>query len=109
MAAPDSRDRHPDPALAPAARPLARESCQLPLLRGEHVVLRELRPSDAASLHELLKAPEVSRFMSPGPQTVEAFERFIHRTGFERSGGTSACFAVTLVGSDQPIGLFQLR
>jgi len=35
----------------------------LPTLRGHQVVLRELRASDATSLHALLTTEEVSRFI----------------------------------------------
>jgi RimJ/RimL family protein N-acetyltransferase len=104
---PQGPHHHVNPALVPrTARDAVRE---LPVLRGDHVVLRELRTSDARSLHELLRAPEVARFIAPAPPSVAAFERFILRTGFERSGGKYACFAVTLAGNDEPIGLFQVR
>src|SRR5471032_3053188 len=81
----------------------------LPTLRGQHVVLRELRASDAASLFTLLTTEEVSRFISPPPDTVEGFERFIAWTLRQRAAGTYACFAVTLQGFDTAIGIFQLR
>jgi [ribosomal protein S5]-alanine N-acetyltransferase len=81
----------------------------LPTLRGEQVVLRELRTSDAASLFALLTTEEVSRFISPPPSTVEGFERFIGWTLRQRTAGTYACFAVTLRGYDTAIGIFQVR
>jgi RimJ/RimL family protein N-acetyltransferase len=81
----------------------------LPTLRGQHVVLRELRASDAASLFALLTTEEVSRFISPPPSTVEGFERFIAWTLRQRVAGTYACFAVTLRGFDTAIGIFQIR
>ena len=77
--------------------------------RGEQVVLRELRASDAASLFALLTTEEVSRFISPPPTSVEGFERFIAWTLRQRSAGTYACFAVTLKGFDTAIGIFQVR
>src|SRR5262245_24378134 len=80
----------------------------LPVLEGRHVVLRGLRPSDAASLHGLLTAPEVARFVSTPPATVEAFERFIAKANRQRSG-KYICYAVTLKGSDTAIGMFQIR
>ena len=49
----------------------------LPVLAGGTVTLRELRPSDAASLCALLTTEEVSRFISPPPSSVDGFERFI--------------------------------
>src|SRR4051794_31970647 len=81
----------------------------LPTLRGSQVLLRELRASDAASLFALLTTEEVSRFISPPPSTVEGFERFIAWTLRQRTAGTYACFAVTVVGFDTAIGIFQVR
>jgi RimJ/RimL family protein N-acetyltransferase len=81
----------------------------LPVLEGEHVVLRELRPSDARSLHALLTTEEVSRFISPPPTTVDGFERFIAWALRQRAAGSYACYAVTLRGFDTAIGLFQVR
>jgi ribosomal-protein-alanine N-acetyltransferase len=81
----------------------------LPVLKGEHVVLRELRASDARSLHALLTTEEVSRFISPPPTTVEGFERFIAWALRQRAAGSYACYAVTLHGFDTAIGLFQVR
>jgi RimJ/RimL family protein N-acetyltransferase len=81
----------------------------LPVLNGQHVVLRELRASDAPSLHALLTAEEVSRFISPPPTTVEGFERFIGWALRQRVAGSYACYAVTLRGFDTAIGLFQVR
>ena len=81
----------------------------LPTLCGKQVVLRELRASDAASLFALLTTEEVARFISPPPTTVEGFGRFIDWTRRQRAAGTYACFAVTLVGFDTAIGIFQVR
>ena len=81
----------------------------LPTLRGQHVVLRELRASDAASLFALLTTEEVSRFISPPPTSVEGFERFIGWTMRQRTAGTFACFAVTVSGYDTAVGIFQVR
>jgi [ribosomal protein S5]-alanine N-acetyltransferase len=81
----------------------------LPVLSGSMVTLRELRPSDAASLCALLTTEEVSRFISPPPTTVEGFERFIAWTLRQRRAGSYACFAVTLDSTDTAIGIFQLR
>ena len=82
---------------------------QLPVLTGRLARLRELRPSDAPSLFSLLTTDEVARFISPPPTTVEGFERFIAWTLRQRAAGTYACFAVTIVGQDTAIGIFQVR
>ena len=81
----------------------------LPLLRGDFVTARELRPSDAPSLYALLTAEEVARFVSPPPTAVDGFERFIDWTRRQRAAGTVACFAVTLRGFDTAIGIIQVR
>lgn len=81
----------------------------LPALHGSKVTLRELRTSDAPSLFAMLTTAEVSRFISPPPTTIEAFERFIAWTVRQRLAGTYACFAVMLQGTDTAIGVFQLR
>jgi [ribosomal protein S5]-alanine N-acetyltransferase len=81
----------------------------LPTLSAGQVVLRELRPSDAAPLFALLTTEEVSRFISPPPTTVEGFDKFIAWTHRQRAAGAYACFAVTLQGFDTAIGIFQVR
>jgi [ribosomal protein S5]-alanine N-acetyltransferase len=82
---------------------------RLPTLTGKQVVLRDLRTSDATSLFALLTTEEVSRFISPPPDSVEGFERFIAWTHRQRTAGAYACFAVTLKGFDTAIGIFQVR
>ena len=81
----------------------------LPTLSAGEVVLREVRPSDAHSLVSLLTTPEITRFISAPPQTVEGFERFIAASQRMRAAGQGACFAVTLRGYDTAIGIFQIR
>jgi len=81
----------------------------LPMLSAGEVVLREVRPSDAHSLVSLLTTPEITRFISAPPRTVEGFERFIAASQRMRAAGQGACFAVTLRGYDTAIGIFQIR
>jgi RimJ/RimL family protein N-acetyltransferase len=81
----------------------------LPAIAGARVTLRELRPSDAPSLCDLLTTDEVSRFISPPPTTVEGFERFIQWTHSERAAGRYVCFAVVPHGLDTAVGIFQVR
>jgi RimJ/RimL family protein N-acetyltransferase len=81
----------------------------LPVLVGDRVMLRELRATDAMSLFTLLTTSEVARFISPPPNTLEGFERFIAWTLRQRAAGSYVCFAVTLKGYDTAIGLFQVR
>jgi ribosomal-protein-alanine N-acetyltransferase len=100
--------------LETALQPISRSTVSvddrdwLPVLEGRHVTLRGLRPSDAAALHGLLTAPEVARFVSSPPSSIEAFERFIVKANRQRSG-KYICYAVTLKGSDVAIGMFQIR
>jgi RimJ/RimL family protein N-acetyltransferase len=83
--------------------------CQLPVLAGRGVQLRELRRSDAGPLFATLTTQEVARFISPPPASVEGFERFIAWMLHQQLIGTNIGFVVTLSGSDSAIGLFQVR
>jgi len=98
-------------ALSPTAEAIVTTDWQrrLPTLKGRQVVLRELRTSDAISLHALLTTEEVARFISPPPSTVDGFEMFIAWTHRQRTAGSYVCFAVTLRGFDTAIGIFQVR
>jgi ribosomal-protein-alanine N-acetyltransferase len=81
----------------------------LPVLRGARVLLRELWASDARALFALVSPAELSRFTWPPPTTVDGFHHFIDWAVAQRRAGSYACFAVTLDGTDAPIGIFQLR
>jgi ribosomal-protein-alanine N-acetyltransferase len=81
----------------------------LPTLSSGQVVLREVRASDAHSLQSFLTTPEVTRFISAPPSTVDGFERFIQSSRVARADGRGACFAITLRDSDVAIGLVQVR
>lgn len=81
----------------------------LPVLAGPSITLRELRSGDAPALSAMLSSEEVARFMSPGPASVEAFERFIEWTHRERESGNYVCFGVVPHGRDSAVGLFQVR
>ncbi|MEQ1911106.1 MAG: GNAT family protein [Vicinamibacterales bacterium] len=81
----------------------------LPVLSLGEVVLREVRESDAPALVHHLTTPEITRFISPPPSTVDGFGEFITASQRARAGGEGACFAVTLRDQDTAIGLFQIR
>ena len=81
----------------------------LPVLTADSISLRELRLSDAPSLHAMLTTEEVARFISPPPTTVEGFERFIEWTQREREAGNYVCFGIVPHGTEHAIGLFQIR
>jgi RimJ/RimL family protein N-acetyltransferase len=65
--------------------------------------------ADAAALAPLLSAPEVARFVSPPPATVEQFTWFIEWSRRERSAGRYAAFGIVPRGRTTPVGLLQVR
>jgi ribosomal-protein-alanine N-acetyltransferase len=81
----------------------------LPSLDGRRLTLREPRVDDATSLYSLLSTDDVSRFISPPPSSVEAFERYVAWAHRQRAAGLYVCFAIVPRGSDTPIGLVHLR
>ena len=94
---------------SPGRQPEPHWRHRLPALGGRTTVLRELRASDARSLHDQLSSEEVARFISPPPATVKGFERFICWTHVERAAGRSACFAIVATGTDTAVGIIQVR
>jgi RimJ/RimL family protein N-acetyltransferase len=82
---------------------------RLPVLSGQRVMLRELRPSDAESLWSVLNTEEVGRFISRPPTTVDGFEQFIASSCTRRAAGREVCFAITIAGHDTAIGVIQVR
>lgn len=81
----------------------------LPVLTGALSTLRELEPEDARVLLPLISAPEVSRFISPPPRTLEQFTWFIESGRTERAAGRYAAFALIPHGHGAPVGVVQLR
>lgn len=81
----------------------------VPVLQGNGLTLREVQPSDAAALFTLISEPDVARFISPPPPSIDGFERFASWARSEREAGRYICFAVVPEGSDTAVGLFQLR
>jgi RimJ/RimL family protein N-acetyltransferase len=94
-------------AAVPEVRPDWRAA--LPTFVTPGFTLREVRIDDAPSLLGHLAAEEVARFISPPPDTVEGFERFITRSHRDRAAGLAACFAVVPADAEVAVGLFQLR
>jgi len=82
---------------------------QLPELEGRRITLREPRADDAPSLFSLLSTEEVSRFISPPPASVAAFERYVEWSQRQRAAGLYVCFAIVPRGADAPIGLVHVR
>jgi RimJ/RimL family protein N-acetyltransferase len=63
-------------------------------LENGHARLREVRLDDAAALSQLFARPEVSAFLSPPPESVEAFGEWITMSLGRRREGRAACYAV---------------
>jgi len=82
---------------------------RLPDLEGARVTLRELRAEDAIALFTAVAHPEVTRFISPPPASVEGFEQFIAWAQRQRAAGQGVAYAIVPQGSDAAIGLFQMR
>jgi RimJ/RimL family protein N-acetyltransferase len=80
-----------------------------PVLTGEHCALRELQVADAPLLVPVLTDPEVTRFMSPPPATVERFAWFIEWSRREREAGRYLAFALVPHAQAAPVGVLQLR
>ncbi len=97
------------PAAAPSANPAASWRHGLPVLRGRRLTLRELALGDGQALLPLITAPEVTRFMSPPPESPDWFGTFIAATSRERQAGRYAGFAIVPHGHDAPVGLVQVR
>ena len=81
----------------------------LPVLSGRMVKLRELEMHDAPSLFSMINTPEVARFISRPPTTLEGFERFIGWTREERRCGRYMCFGIVPHGMDTAVGLIHIR
>jgi RimJ/RimL family protein N-acetyltransferase len=81
----------------------------LPTLRTIDCVLRDLRPGDARSLVRHLSDPDVERYIPPSPSTQESFEQFIVWALRQRDAGRYACFAIVPSGTEEAVGIFQVR
>jgi [ribosomal protein S5]-alanine N-acetyltransferase len=81
----------------------------VPTLHGGAVSLRELEGRDAATLLELISAPEVAKFISQPPDSIEGFEQFIAWTHEERRRGRYLCLGIVPHGMETAVGLFHIR
>jgi ribosomal-protein-alanine N-acetyltransferase len=77
-----------------------------PTLTGERIVLRELRPADAADLFVWRSDPVVQRYNSVPLQTVAEADALIDELRREYAAETAIHWAVTLHDEDRAIGLF---
>lgn len=91
------------------AAPATGWRARLPVLRGTGVTLRELRASDAESLHAQLTTSQVAQFISPPPTSVEAFQDFIRWSHIRRAEGKYVCFGIVPDGCSAAVGIFQIQ
>jgi RimJ/RimL family protein N-acetyltransferase len=84
-------------------------SAGLPTLKAGDVLLREPRLSDARPLFENLATDQVARFMSRPPKDSSGFERFIAWIQEQRRQGRCLCYGIVPGGSDEAVGLIQVR
>lgn len=82
---------------------------ELPVLEGRITTVREVRPSDAASLFELFADPEVNCYTSPPPPTIDAFAGFVAWAQTQRTRGRLVCFAIVPSGLCEAVGIIQIR
>lgn len=73
-------------------------------LETDRLVLRDLALDDVAAVHEYASDPEVSRFMTWGPNTIEATRGFVAMVIDRPADGKEFGFAITLRDSGQLIG-----
>jgi ribosomal-protein-alanine N-acetyltransferase len=81
---------------------------RLPELRDAAVTLREVRGTDAPSLLAHLNQPDVLRYVTPCPATLEEFQQFIRWTRHERRRGMLACFGLVPNGEKRAVGVLQV-
>jgi RimJ/RimL family protein N-acetyltransferase len=101
-----------DIARMPSAAPVTVDAdwtTELPALKGNRIVLRELVTSDASSLLSMLSTAEVAKFTSPPPTTPQGFEKFIQWAQRERLAGKQFTFGIVPQGCEHAVGLVQVR
>ena len=81
----------------------------MPCLVTDIVTVREVVPSDAPTLFELLSDPVVSEHLSVPPPSEAAFAGFIGWAQRQRTAGTAVCFGIVPNGLDQAVGIIQVR
>ena len=80
---------------------------RLPELRATRATLRELQVCDAPSILSMLSEPEVRRFVSDQPDTLED-GKFVDSTHRGRQAGRHLCGGIVPAGSSTAVGLFQV-
>ena len=96
-------------AQGPHAEP-ARSSNKALVLQGKHVAVRPVRLEDALDLAPLANDPEIAAhtLQIPHPYTLDDANRFVLAAHLQMREGSAYVFAITLRGSDTPIGIIGL-
>jgi ribosomal-protein-serine acetyltransferase len=81
----------------------------LPTLSGPRVAVREVVQCDAVVLAELLSDAQVIEYVSPPPNSVNAFEGFIAWSQDQRARGCGVCFGIVPHGLQAAVGIIQVR
>lgn len=79
-----------------------------PVHRSDTLTLREVEDTDAASLLQHMSSEEVTRFISPPPRALTAFERWIGAMRTQRAEGSRVCLAIVPPGGAHAVGFIQL-
>ena len=82
---------------------------ELPILQGRITTVREVRASDAGSLFELFTDPEVNRYISPPPSSIDEFAGFVTWAQTQRARGKMVCFGIVPTGLRDAVGIIQMR
>ena len=83
---------------------------ELPVLRGDRVVLREVTGSDAVGLFELITQDDaVQQHIAAPPPSIVAFHGFIRWSHQQRAAGESVCFGIVPHGLEHAVGIIQIR
>ena len=81
---------------------------RFPILSTERLILRELRPEDAADVLVFRGDPYVQRFNSEPLQSVEEADAFIAEMKAGYTAGNWFAWGITLRNQDQVLGMVGL-
>lgn len=82
----------------------------LPVLIGKRVLLREPRDEDAEPVYELVRDPEVTRFLAiDPPESPDDTRYFIAKCREHRVQDREYVFVIADLASDEPMGVTGLR
>jgi ribosomal-protein-alanine N-acetyltransferase len=82
---------------------------ELPHLRGDVAMLREVAAADVYTLFTLFSDPAVTAHMGPSPSTLARFAGFVEWSQQEREHGRGLCFGIVPDGMTVAVGIIQVR